>query len=89
VRLAWRFAVPTKPTRVAIVLTLGRPSRNPQEGSMNDKTDRVEGKLKKGAGTLSGDDELKQEGQAQDTKGKAKQGVENLKDAGKKALGRD
>jgi uncharacterized protein YjbJ (UPF0337 family) len=56
---------------------------------MNDKTDRVEGKLKKGAGTLSGDERLKQEGEVQDTKGKAKQGVENLKDAGKKALGRD
>ena len=56
---------------------------------MNDKTNRVEGKLKEGVGTLSGDERLKQEGHAQDTKGKAKQGVDNLKDAGKKALGRD
>jgi uncharacterized protein YjbJ (UPF0337 family) len=86
--LAW-FAVPTKPARVVSVFTLADQARNPQEGSMNDKTDRVEGKLKKGAGTVSGDEQLKQEGQAQDTKGKAKQGVENLKDAGKKALGRD
>jgi uncharacterized protein YjbJ (UPF0337 family) len=56
---------------------------------MGDKTDRVEGKLKEGVGTLSGDKRLKEEGEAQDAKGKAKHGVENLKDAGKKAVDRD
>ena len=56
---------------------------------MGDKTDRVEGKLKEGAGTVSGDQRLKQEGEAQDAKGKAKHGIEELKDAGKTALGRD
>jgi len=56
---------------------------------MSDKTDRVEGKLKKGAGAVSGDQRLKEEGRAQDAKGKAKQGAENLKDAAKKTLGRD
>jgi uncharacterized protein YjbJ (UPF0337 family) len=56
---------------------------------MSDKADRVEGKLKESAGAVSGDKGLKEEGQAQDAKGKAKQGVDNLKDAAKKTLARD
>jgi uncharacterized protein YjbJ (UPF0337 family) len=56
---------------------------------MNAKTDRVEGKVKEGAGALSGDQGLKHEGRAQDAKGKAKQGAENLKDAAKNTVGHD
>ena len=46
--------------------------------------DKTKGKAKQVEGELK-----KKEGEAQDAKGKAKHGIEELKDAGKKALGRD
>ena len=38
--------------------------------------DRIEGKVKEGAGKLTGDEELEKEGQAQDSWGKAKDKAE-------------
>jgi uncharacterized protein YjbJ (UPF0337 family) len=45
------------------------------------KTDEAKGRVKKAAGELSGDDELKREGTIDKASGKLKQGVEKAKDA--------
>jgi uncharacterized protein YjbJ (UPF0337 family) len=42
--------------------------------------DRIEGKVKEGAGKLTGDEELEKEGQAQDAWGKAKDKADDAKD---------
>lgn len=49
--------------------------------SNDGKQDQVAGKFKKGAGDLTGDDEMKNEGKTQETKGSAKEKLENAKDS--------
>ena len=49
--------------------------------SNDGKQDQVAGKFKKGAGDLTGDDEMKNEGRAQETKGSAKEKLEDAKDS--------
>jgi uncharacterized protein YjbJ (UPF0337 family) len=51
--------------------------------------DDAKGRLKEAAGSLAGDDELKQEGKVDRATGKVKEGVENAADKVKDALRRD
>ena len=54
---------------------------------MNDKADaqkdQLAGKLKEGAGKLTGDERTEAEGKSQNAQGKFKEGVEDLKDKAK------
>jgi uncharacterized protein YjbJ (UPF0337 family) len=50
------------------------------------KTDELKGRVKEAAGSLTGDEQLKQEGKADQTVGKVKQQVEKLIDKTKDAL---
>jgi uncharacterized protein YjbJ (UPF0337 family) len=43
--------------------------------------DDAKGRLKESAGTLTGDDDLKREGQTDQAAGKVKEGVDKVKDA--------
>ena len=56
-----------------------------QNGPMSNM-DEVKGKTKKAAGELTGDDELKREGDADKASGKIKDGVDAVKD---KLTGKD
>jgi uncharacterized protein YjbJ (UPF0337 family) len=51
--------------------------------------DDAKGRLKEAAGSLAGDDELKQEGKVDRATGKVKEGVENAADKVKDALRRN
>ena len=53
---------------------------------MGGKTDVVKGRIKEAAGALTGNDELREEGQTDQAVGKAKQAVQKAADAVKKAL---
>lgn len=44
------------------------------------KQDQMAGKVKKGAGDLTGDDEMRNEGKTQEKKGSAKEKLEDAKD---------
>lgn len=46
-------------------------------------SDRIEGNLKEAEGKLTGDEKLEQEGQAQDSLGKAKDSVDNAYEGAK------
>jgi len=48
---------------------------------MPDNVDDLKGKTKKAAGDLTGDKDLKREGQVDEGAGKAKKGVDKVKDA--------
>jgi len=50
------------------------------------KTDELKGRVKEAAGALTGDDELKRNGKADQAAGKVKQQAEKLVDKVKKAL---
>jgi len=52
---------------------------------MGEIMDKVKGKAKQVAGTLTGNDKLKTEGEVDELKGKAKGAVENVKQAVKNA----
>jgi uncharacterized protein YjbJ (UPF0337 family) len=54
--------------------------------SNDGKQDQTAGKFKKTAGDLTGDDEMKSEGKAQERKGGAKEKLENAKDSVKGAV---
>ncbi len=51
---------------------------------MGDKTDRITGTVKQKAGEATGDPDIKQQGRNEQTKGKAKRGAKDIKDAVKK-----
>lgn len=51
--------------------------------------DEAKGRLKEGAGDLTGDDDLKREGKADKGAGKAKEAVDGVTDKVKDALNRD
>jgi uncharacterized protein YjbJ (UPF0337 family) len=51
--------------------------------------DEAKGRLKQGAGDLTGDDDLKREGKADEGAGKVKEGVDKVTDKVKDVLGRD
>lgn len=53
---------------------------------MGGKTDVVKGRIKEAAGALTGNDKLRQEGQADQAVGKVKQAVQKVADKVKKAL---
>ena len=53
---------------------------------MGGKTDVVKGRIKEAAGALTGNDELRQEGQTDQAVGKAKQVVQKTADTVKKAV---
>jgi uncharacterized protein YjbJ (UPF0337 family) len=50
------------------------------------KTDELKGRVKEAAGTLTGDEELKREGQVDQTVGKIKQTADAIIDKVKEAL---
>ena len=58
---------------------------------MGGKTDEVKGRIKEAAGALTGNDQLRHEGKADQAVGKAEQAVQKaadtVKDAVKKVLG--
>jgi uncharacterized protein YjbJ (UPF0337 family) len=45
---------------------------------MNSKTDEIKGRIKEVAGTLTGNEKLRQEGKTEQTISKIEQGVENI-----------
>jgi uncharacterized protein YjbJ (UPF0337 family) len=51
------------------------------DDKIDNKTDKAKGKVKEAAGTAHGDEELRQEGKADQTKGDIKQAGEKIKDA--------
>jgi uncharacterized protein YjbJ (UPF0337 family) len=51
------------------------------------KSDELKGRMKEAAGALTGDDELKREGQVDQAAGKVKQAVEKVVDKVKDAVG--
>jgi len=51
------------------------------------KSDELKGRVKEAAGALTGDDELKREGQVDQAAGKIKQAVEKVVDKVKDAIG--
>ena len=53
---------------------------------MGGKTDVVKGRIKEAAGALTGNDELRAEGKADQAVGKAKQAVQKAADTVKKAV---
>ena len=53
---------------------------------MSGKTDVVKGRIKEAAGALTGNDKLREEGQTDQTVGKAKQVVQKAADKVKKAV---
>ncbi|MCW2880571.1 MAG: CsbD family protein [Sphaerisporangium sp.] len=53
------------------------------EDKISNKAEELKGKVKKGVGDVTGDDELKAEGEADETKGNVKQAGERVKDAAK------
>lgn len=58
-----------------------RPKTTEEARVSNDgKQDQVAGKFKKGAGDLTGDEEMRNEGRTQEKKGSAKEKLENAKD---------
>jgi uncharacterized protein YjbJ (UPF0337 family) len=53
---------------------------------MSGKTDIVKGRIKEAAGALTGNDKLREEGQADQAVGKTKQAVQKAADTVKKAV---
>jgi uncharacterized protein YjbJ (UPF0337 family) len=53
---------------------------------MGGKTDVVKGRIKEGAGALTGNDKLREEGKTDQAVGKAKQVVQKAADTVKKAV---
>jgi uncharacterized protein YjbJ (UPF0337 family) len=51
------------------------------DDKIENKTDELKGKAKQGIGESTGDEDLKAEGQADQTKGSLKQAGEKIKDA--------
>lgn len=51
---------------------------------MSDRTDRASGKLKEGAGRLTGNEDLEREGRAEQGKGELKHGLKKAKEGLKK-----
>ncbi|MGE5096159.1 MAG: CsbD family protein [Betaproteobacteria bacterium] len=50
---------------------------------MGELIDKTKGKIKQAIGALTGDKDLKREGERDETKGKVEGAVERVKDAGK------
>lgn len=53
---------------------------------MGDKTDQAKGKLKEQVGRATDDEQLQREGRLENAKGKAKEGVEKVKQGAREAL---
>jgi uncharacterized protein YjbJ (UPF0337 family) len=53
---------------------------------MGGKTDEVKGRIKEAAGTLTGNDKLRDEGKTDQVVGKVEQAVQNTADTVKKAV---
>jgi uncharacterized protein YjbJ (UPF0337 family) len=51
------------------------------DDKIDNKSDKLKGKVKEAAGTAQGDEELRHEGKADQTKGDIKQAGEKIKDA--------
>ncbi|GAA4919780.1 CsbD-like protein [Actinomycetospora succinea] len=51
------------------------------DDKIDNQADKLKGKVKETAGTLQGDEELRHEGKADQTKGDVKQAGEKIKDA--------
>ena len=56
---------------------------------MSGQSDEMKGRVKKAAGELTGNDELKREGQVDKTTGKIKQGIDKAAENVKKAIRED
>ncbi|MEU8266126.1 CsbD family protein [Sphaerisporangium sp. NPDC049002] len=53
------------------------------DDKISNKAEELKGKVKKGVGDVTGDDELRAEGEADEAKGHVKQAGERVKDAAK------
>jgi len=53
---------------------------------MGGKTDEVKGRIKEAVGALTGNDELREEGKADQAVGKVKQAVQNVADTVKEVV---
>jgi uncharacterized protein YjbJ (UPF0337 family) len=53
---------------------------------MSGKTDEVKGRIKEAAGTLTGNDKLREEGKTDQAVGKTKQAVQKAADSVKEAV---
>ncbi|WP_214411500.1 CsbD family protein [Sphaerisporangium fuscum] len=53
------------------------------DDKISNKAQEMKGKVKQGVGDVTGDEELRAEGQADESKGKLKQAGERVKDAAK------
>ncbi|WP_328303292.1 CsbD family protein [Actinomycetospora sp. NBC_00405] len=51
------------------------------DDKIDNKTDKLKGKVKEAAGTAQGDEDLRAEGKKDQTKGDVKQAGEKIKDA--------
>ena len=51
------------------------------DDKIDNKTDKLKGKVKEASGTAQGDEELRAEGKKDQTKGDVKQAGEKIKDA--------
>jgi uncharacterized protein YjbJ (UPF0337 family) len=51
------------------------------DDKIDNQADKLKGKAKEAAGTVQGDEELRHEGKADQTKGNIKQAGEKIKDA--------
>jgi uncharacterized protein YjbJ (UPF0337 family) len=60
-----------------------------ERGNAMSGTDEVKGRAKEAAGAVTGDDELKREGKADQAAGKVKDAVESVKDKVTDALHKD
>lgn len=58
----------------------------PKENPMSGETDKAVGRMKQAAGDLTGDDQLKAEGEADETAGGIKDTIENVSDAARDAV---
>ena len=53
---------------------------------MGDKSDRATGKLKEGAGRVTGDEDMERDGRTEQAKGDLKQSAEKAKDGLRKTV---
>ncbi len=53
---------------------------------MSGEADKAQGRIKQAAGDLTGNDDLKNEGKKDETAGKAKDAVDNVKDKANSAI---
>jgi uncharacterized protein YjbJ (UPF0337 family) len=76
------------PTRSVEVSPRGQPARglDEKETTVDPKLEEATGRVKEAAGALTGDDDLKAEGQADQAEAKAREAVDDAADKAKDAV---